>query len=119
MALTITIPAEWTPEAWEEVQTTLQTDLEEQLEAQGLKLVKVLPNRYTFGAVIANADNTKWMHVTTPDVRDTPGWLDQVRLRRMSSERDWKGDAFHYTPWSEVGAAAVTYFGDEYDDEIL
>ena len=104
---------------WDAVEAELVADLREQLDAVGLALVKILPNRYLFSAVVSNAENTKWINVTTGDVRTRVEWPRAVRLRRMSSERDWKGDEFHYAPWVEVGDACVEYLEDAYDDEVL
>lgn len=109
----------WTPEAWDAAQAELTADVEAQLAANGLKVVKTLPNMFTLGVVAANAENTKWIHITTADVRTAADWAANVKLRRMSSERDWKGDAFHFVPWVEIGEGAAKYMGDEYDEEIL
>ena len=109
----------WDADSWKTFQDEMFADLEAQLAAEGLKLVKRLPNNYAFGAVAATADETKWLHVTISDVRESKDWYENVKLRRMSSERDWKGEEFHFCTWPEVGAAVLKYMGDEYDDEIL
>ena len=109
----------WTVEDNQAFQDEMTEELRAMLEAKGLQLVKSLPNMYCLGAVAATADGRKFLHITTPDVREDEEWFKNIRLRRMSSERDWKGDAFHYCTWDEIGESAVTYMGDEYDDEIL
>ena len=91
-------------------------DLKSQLAANGVELLKTLPNQFRLGAIAVIPN--KWIHITVDDVRN-PGWFDNVKLRRMSSERDWKGEDFHFCTWSEVGAAAAKYLGDEYDDEAF
>lgn len=113
------IDCAWTPELNQAFQDDMMKDLQERLEAQGLELVKTLPNMYCLGAVAATADGRKFLHVMTADVREDAEWFEHIRLRRMSSERDWKGDVFHYCSWDEVGEHSLKYMGDEYDDEIF
>ena len=107
------------PEDFKTFESEMLADLETQLAANDLKLVKVLPNQWCLGAIAGTHDGQKWLHITTADVREDPEWYQHIRLRRMSSERDWKGDAFHCCEWQEIGASVATYMGDEYDDEIL
>ena len=102
-----------------ELQTALTNDLERQLSVRGLKLLRTLPNTFWFGAVAATGEGDRFLYVRIADVRDNPEWYKNVRLRRMSSERDWKGDEFHYCAWDEVGESAEKYLSPEYDDEIL
>ena len=107
------------PKEYKDFEAQMMEDAQAQLEAQGLKVVKTLPNQYLFGIVAGTADGRKWLHITISDVREGDAWFKNVKLRRMSSERDWKGDEFHYCAWDELGAAVLKYMGDEYDDEIL
>ena len=104
---------------WTVAEEAFLADIKEQLEAHGLKFVKYLPNMFTFRCVVGNAENTKWINVVGEDTRKDAAWMDHVSLRRMSSERDWKGDAFHYCVWERIGEACVEYMAPEYDDEIL
>ena len=94
-------------------------DLKAQLEAENLVLVKTLPNTFYFGAVVANASNSKWLHVVLPSVKDGNNWFENVSLRRMSSERDWKGDCFHYCTFDAIGKNITVYMADEYDEEAF
>lgn len=100
-------------------QTEALADLEAQLQAQGLVLIQTLPNNYRFGAVVGAADDKRWIFVGIDDVREQPDWFNNVKLRRMSSRRDWKGQEFHFCTWDAVGAEASKYLTPEYDDEIL
>ena len=104
---------------WTWAEELILADVKAQLAEAGLKFVKYLPNMFRFACVAGNAENTKWIHVTCEDAREGVGWMDNVRLRRMSSERDWKGDAFHYCVFERLGEACVEYFDDAYDDEVL
>ena len=109
----------WDDAAWAEFAPEAEADIKAQLEANGLELLRVLPNQFRIGAIAQTPDKLKWLHITTADVREDAEWFNTVSLRRMSSERDWKGDEFHYCAWPEIGSATATYMGDEYDDEIL
>ncbi len=104
---------------WEPLEEALLADTKQQLVDAGLVFLKYLPNMFKFACVVTNADNTKWIHVTTADVREGAEWMDKVSLRRMSSERDWKGDAFHYCELERLGEACAEYMGDAYDEEVL
>lgn len=104
---------------WVPAEDALLADIKAQLEVAGLVFVKYLPNMFTFRCIVGNANNTKWIHVVGADTRTDEAWMDHVSLRRMSSERDWKGDAFHYCVWERIGEACIEYMADEYDDEIL
>jgi len=104
---------------YEALAAELEADLAAQLEGRPAKILRLLPNNWQFAAVLVNDDATKWMHLTVKDVREGSGWFDEIKLRRMSSERDWKGDEFHFAAWDEIGAAIEKYMGDEYDDEVL
>lgn len=106
-------------EDWNEFYVEAMADLENQLGAKDLKIYKTLPYDYTISVVLATADDRKFMHLTMPDVREDAAWFDGIRLRRMSSERDWKGDEFHYCSWGAIGENAEKYFGDEYDEEAF
>lgn len=106
-------------EDWYPLGEALRADAEAQVAAAGLTFMKYLPNMFKFACVVANADNTKWIHVTTADARTEPAWMDKVSVRRMSSERDWKGDAFHYCTWEGLSEALTEYMGDQYDEEVL
>ena len=105
---------------YNELQEELVADLKDQLDDQGIEVLNVLPNMYCFGMVVAQgSDPRRFLHITIPNVNDDAEWAQHVRLRRMSSERDWKGDAFHYCAWAEAGAQAAHYLTAEFDDEIL
>ena len=104
---------------WTRIEEPVLADMKRQLAEHGLVFVKYLPNMFRFSAVVGNGDNTKWIHVTTDDVRQGPEWMDAIRLRRMSSERDWKGDAYHYCVLERLGEACREYMDDAYDDEVL
>lgn len=94
-------------------------DLEAQLAEQGLKILRRLPNQFCFGAVITTEDESKFLHLVLPDVRDSDKWFEAITLRRMSSPRDWKGEHIHVCSWNEVGAKALLYMDDKYDNEVL
>ena len=104
---------------WGQIEEPVLADMKRQLAEHGLVFVKYLPNMFRFSAVVGNADNTKWIHVSTDDVRQGPEWMDTIRLRRMSSERDWKGDAYHYCVLERLGEACEEYMDDRYDGEVL
>ncbi|MBR3257485.1 MAG: hypothetical protein IKF96_00690, partial [Eggerthellaceae bacterium] len=73
---------------WTVAEEAFLADIKAQLEAQGLKFVKYLPNMFTFRCVVGNAENTKWINVVGEDTRKDAAWMDHVSLRRMSSERE-------------------------------
>ena len=104
---------------WTRAEALLLEDAKRQLAEAGLKFVKHLPNPFTFRCIVGNVEGTKWIHVVGGDVRTDAAWMDHVSLRRMSSERDWKGDAFHYCTWESLGESCVEYMGAAYDDEVL
>ncbi len=107
-----------TEENWSVFEKEAWTDAEIQLSAQGLKLLKTLPGRFSVGIVASTEDEQRFIHITVKDVREE-NWFDNVRLRRMSSPRDWKGNEFHYCSWNEIGEKALKYLAPEYDDEAL
>lgn len=108
---------------YNKLQADLIDDLRAQLAMQGLELVSTQPNMFCFGAVAATPaaeDGTKrFIHITIKNVAQNPDWAQDVSLRRMSSERDWKGDCFHHCSWDEVGASCAVYLTAEYDNEIM
>ena len=93
-------------------------DLKSQLADVDMLLVKTLPTKHCVSAVVSNANNTKWIHVVMKDVHENADFEQNISLRRMSSERDWKGDVFHSCAWNELGANIAKYMGDQYDDEV-
>ena len=97
----------------------MEADLVNQLRGTGIKLLKTVPNPFRFSAVLEDEDGKKWMHVLTEDVRDGEGWFENVSLRRMSSQMDWKGDKLFYHRWDELGTYTVKYMSEEYDDTAL
>lgn len=117
--------SQWNNRAFETINefsifaSVLESDLRAQLEKVGLVFLKQLPNPYLFGAIATTPEKDKWIHITLPDVRKQPDWAHNTCLRRMSSERDWKGEAFHYCNWEEVGTKALQYMDSAYDNEIL
>jgi len=120
MDLKAWLDTDWSDFAkYEEFQKLMEADLQEQCATIDLQVIKFLPNRFLFGAVVANAARDRFVHVTIPDVRKGADWYEQACTRRMSSERDWKGDAFHYAPWPQIAALAAEIMKPEYDDEIL
>ncbi|MBO4365038.1 MAG: hypothetical protein J5804_01945 [Eggerthellaceae bacterium] len=108
-----------TEEEFAAFEQEMAADLQRQLEACGLVLLKTVSRPFRLSGVVENANATKWLHVLTEDVRDGAGWFDNVSLRRMSSQSDWKGSEFHYHRWDEVGAASATYMADAYDSEAI
>ena len=102
-----------------QLQDELLADLNIQLTAQGLTLLSTQPNVFRFGAVVTDDTAERWVHVTIPSTAEDQFWAENVRLRRMSSERDWKGEEFHHCAWNEIGAQAKRLLSPEFDSEIL
>ena len=102
---------------WEAAEGILKSDARQQIEQAGLVFVKYLPNIFHFSCVAANADETKWVHVFTGDIRKNPRWMDEVGLCRMASARDLSGDAVFTCQWENLGAAITEYLDDQYDIE--
>lgn len=108
-----------TDEEFKEFVAEAHADLEQQLQAVGLVLYKTLYMPYTVDAVAATADNKKFLHVKTADVRADEQWAEKVSMHRMSSERDWKGEDFYYCAWNELGEQILKYMDDQYDVEDI
>jgi len=104
---------------YKEFEEEFVRDTRSRLAEHGLKVVKALPNMFYCGLVVANEEETKWIHITIPNVRENADWNEKIKLRRMSSERDWKGNKFHFTTYDNMAADAEKFMNDEYNDEIL
>ena len=117
--------SKWLSYKWENLNEYKQFEEEFVEEAKkclgeaGYSVDLVLPNMWYCGMVVANENKTKWIHVTIPNVQETSDWYQHIKLRRMSSARDWKGDIFHFTTLEALIDDINKYMGDEYDDEIL
>ena len=110
---------QWTDQAdYEAFQAELMADLRAQLAAHDIEILKTLPNQFCFGVVAQSADG-RFIHISIDDVRQGEAWQANVKLRRMSSERDWKGDEYHFCSWNAIGENAAKYLTAEFDDEIL
>ena len=115
----------WLGRTWEtqedfaEFEQDMAADLKQQLEKVGITLLKTVSRPFRFSGVAEDAGERKWLHVLTEDVRDGDEWFENVSLRRMSSQSDWKGSQFHYCRWDELGPAIAKYMNDEYDSEAL
>ena len=103
---------------WQAAEDVLLADIRRQVDEAGLVFVKYMPNIFFMNCVIANAEQTKWVHVFTSDVRKNPRWLDEVGLCRMKHVRDLGGDAVFYCTWETIGAAVLEYLDDRYDDSF-
>jgi hypothetical protein len=106
-------------EDYEAMQTELIEDLKSQLADAGVELVQVLPNDWHFAAVAQSTEHDRYVYITIDDVRKNSFWAENVKLRRMSSLRDWKGEQNHLCDWGQVGKKAAELLTAEYDDEIL
>ncbi|MBR2835213.1 MAG: hypothetical protein IKE43_05845 [Coriobacteriales bacterium] len=107
------------PDEYEVLQTELLGDLQRRLSLKGFKYLRTLQKEFCFASVIATAENDRFLFIAIDRVDQNPDWAEKVRLRRMSSERDWKGEEFHYCTWDEVDTLAAELLTEKYDNEIL
>ena len=106
-------------EEFKELRESMTIDLERQLEGTGLKLLKTVSRPFCFSGIVEDDDGRKWLHVLTADVSEDPNWFENVSLRRMSSQSDWKGKVYHYCHWDALRDAIMEYMKDEYDAETI
>lgn len=102
---------------WEAAEEALRADVRLQVEQEGLNFVRYLPNIFHFDCVVANVEETKWVYVSSGDVRKNPQWMDTVGLRRMVNARDLSGEPVFTCQWENLGAAIAEYLDDQYDIE--
>ena len=84
-------------------------DLAAQLSKEGNRIHKSIPTNYAFGAIATSADGSKFLRITTGDLRESDDWLDAVELCEMTANREPKDDAVHICSWDEIGTEAAKY----------
>jgi len=110
---------DWTEENYAIFREQALDALTDFLNEIDMILVKVLPTKFYLNGVISNKENRKWIQLKTPDVHDIENWGKGVSLRRMSSERDWRGENAYFCSWDDLQECLQKYMGDEYDDDIF
>lgn len=109
-------------ESWEKAQQELMTDAVRQIEEAGVQVVETMPNEYAFRIIVKATDAEgidRFALVKVGDVNKDPLWFNDIGIRRMSSIRDWKGDAIHTCAWDSIGRRVSQLLTPEFDDEIL
>ena len=91
------------------VAAEMTEDLAVQLSAQGNKIHRSLPANYKFGAIAVSADGTKFVQITTNDLRDNSEWFDTVVLNEMTTGRELVDGATHICSWNNLGLEAEKY----------
>lgn len=84
-------------------------DLVMQLSKSGSKIHKSLPVNYVFGAIASSGDGSKFLQITTDDLRENPDWFDNVYLREMNSDRTLSNKEPHICSWDAIGEEAAKY----------
>ena len=108
---------EWSDEVSEAFRAEMRADLEAKLAGRGISVLKSVPRDGGLSIVVGTDDKLRWLHVVLDDAHDAASF-GKVSLRRMSSERDWKGEVFHHCDWNAIGEHIAELMKPEYDGEI-
>lgn len=84
-------------------------DAAAQLSAEGAKIHRSIPVNYKFGIIATSADESKFLKITTEDLRDNDSWFDKVTLQQLAEDRMTAEGDPEFCSWSELGERAAKY----------
>lgn len=84
-------------------------DLVTQLAKSGGRIHKSIPVNYVFGAIATSADGSKFLKITTEDLRNDPDWFDKVSIQELNYDRTPANDTPHICSWDKIGEEASKY----------
>lgn len=84
---------------------SIKAEIDAQVYQEGCELITFTRGYFGISGFISNADRTRFVYFSVPDVRDMSVWYKHILVREAESEKDYRGGINNYTSLDNFGTA--------------